>query len=171
MTANITLISGEGSSEQCLLSAESIGYGVLDSACTKTVAGVTWMREFLSTLSETEHTEATKSERKNNSVFRFGDGVETRSIKTVDLPVKICSKSFTIEVDVVPNDIPLLISKPSMSRMGMKIDFAANQAEICGEVMPLNCTTSGHYCIPLSYFVSEKCNVVFNVEKVYGFSQ
>ena len=168
MTVNITLFSGEGSAEQCMLMAESIGFGILDSACTKTVAGEQWMKEFLSVLPESEYSQAKESERKNKSVYRFGDGKETHSLRTIDLPVMIGSKKYIIEVDVVASDIPLLISKPSMSRLGMKIDFSNNQAEVCGEIMSLRCTTSGHYCIPLSYFVSESCNFVFNIEHLCG---
>ena len=122
MSINITLISGRGDEEQCLLLAESIGYGVLDSACTKTVAGEAWMNEFLATLSKEKYLQVKKSERKTKSVYRFGDGIESYSLKTLDLPVQIGRQSHILEVDVVTNDIPLLISKPSMSRMKVKID-------------------------------------------------
>ena len=168
MTVNITLYSGEGVAEQCLLMAESIGFGILDSACTKTVAGEQWINEFVSVLPENEYKQAKGSERKSKSIYRFGDGVETKGVCTIDLPVVIGTKKHVIEVDVVNNDIPLLMSKPEMTKLGMKIDFSKNQAEVCGEVLSLNSTTSGHYCIPLSYFVSEKCNFVFRIDQVCG---
>ena len=36
----------------------------------------------------------------------------------------ISSKKHVIEVDVVNSDIPLLMSKPEMTKLGMKIDFS-----------------------------------------------
>ena len=54
MTVHITLIAGSASKEQEVLLAESLARGILDSACTKTVAGKTWTEEFLSMLSEDE---------------------------------------------------------------------------------------------------------------------
>ena len=143
MTINITLYSGQGDREQCLLMAESIGFGILDSACTKTVAGEVWMKEFISVLPEEESKQAKASERKSKSIYRFGDGVEKGGVKTVDLPVKIGSKRHVLEVDVVESDIPLLISKPAMTKLGMKIDFSKNQAEVLGEMLTLNSTSSG----------------------------
>ena len=51
-TVHITSIACKGEAEQCLLMAESVGFGVLDSACTRTVAGENWMKEQLATLTE-----------------------------------------------------------------------------------------------------------------------
>lgn len=130
ITVNITLLAGKGEEEQCCLMTECIGYGVLDSACTKTVAGKVWMDEYLSTLNQEEFEKVKRSERKTNSVYRFGDGVESKSDKTLDLPALIGNKMMTIEVDVVDNKIPLLISKPTMRKLGMKIDFVNDVAII-----------------------------------------
>ena len=40
-----------------------------------------------------------------------------------DIPVVIGSKQFTLNTDVVPNDIPLLHSKKSMKTANMTLDF------------------------------------------------
>ena len=66
-TVHITLIAGKGETEQCYLLGECLGYGVLDSACTKTVVGETWVNEYLSTLSVQELTKVNKSKRKSMS--------------------------------------------------------------------------------------------------------
>ena len=44
----------------------SVGYGVFDTACIKTVAGTEWMNEHLACLTEQECV----------NIKRFGDGVE-----------------------------------------------------------------------------------------------
>ena len=44
------LLSSEPNDRQFSLIEDSFGKGVLDSGCTKTVTGGTWMDEFLSTL-------------------------------------------------------------------------------------------------------------------------
>ena len=168
VTVNITLLAGMGENEQCCLMAECAGYGVLDSACTKTVAGNVWVEEYLSKLTKEELDKVKSSERKTNSVYRFGDGVESKSVKTLNLPVLIGNKSLIIEVDVVDNKIPLLISKPTMSKLGMKIDFANHVAVVKGQSMKLGCTSSGHYCLPISCFVREDCKIVLNVDRVIG---
>ena len=70
-------------------------------------------------------------------MFRFGDGVESKSIKTVNIPIVIGSKRMLLEVDVVKNNIPLLISKDTMSKLRMEIDFTRHEAEVNGQVTTL----------------------------------
>ena len=43
--------------------ADSVGYGVIDTACTKTVAGIDWMNEFKAILSDEERAKVDKSEK------------------------------------------------------------------------------------------------------------
>ena len=97
-------------------------------------------------------------------MYRFGDGVESESLKMVSLPVKIGGKQRNIYVDVVTNDIPLLISKPTMLEIGMKIDFSSTQID--GKTVKLKCNSSGHYIIPLTELAHEGCIVVSHVESL-----
>ena len=48
MTIHLTLLVGKGNSWQRCMLAESFGHGVLDSACTNTVARDIWVNENLS---------------------------------------------------------------------------------------------------------------------------
>ena len=54
-----------------------------------------------------------------------------------------------IRADVVDSDIPLLLSKDSMKKAKIKLDLENDQAEIFGEIINLDCISSGHYCILL----------------------
>ena len=47
---------------------DTIGKGVHDSACTKSVAGELWIKEFVDTLDETERRNVEQRERKSMSV-------------------------------------------------------------------------------------------------------
>ena len=54
-----------------------------------------------------------------------------------------------IRANVFESGIPLLLSKDSMKKAKIKLDLENDQPEIFGEIINLDCTSSGHYCIPL----------------------
>ena len=69
-----------------------------------------------------------------------------------------------LEVDVLKNDIPLLVSKGTMSKLEMK------KAEVNGQVIKLQFNSSGHYCVPLTTLARENCNVVFQLTNLLSLS-
>ena len=127
---------------------ESLGKAVLDTGCSKTVAGKVWVDEYINTLTEDEK-RMIESESSDTS-FVFGDGVEVTALKTVQLPVTIGSKLIKVEVDVVPNNIPLLFSRQSMKKGDVIINTKENRATVLGEEVELIETSSGHLCLPLT---------------------
>ena len=130
---------------------EKQGKGVLDCGSNKSVAGYKWMNEFLLTL--TDETKNCVIEEKSNAVFRFGDGAECKSTKklTVQFTVTIGKSEYTIPVEVVTAEIPLLIGKNTMKEIGMHLNFQTDTATVGGEKIPLSCTTSDHYCLSLNH--------------------
>ena len=46
--------------------------------------------------------------------------------------------------------MPLLISKDTMKRLGMKIDFSDDSVTLQKKKIKLTCTKSGHYCVPIN---------------------
>ena len=164
MVIHITLVAGAGLPEQQALVAETLGKGILDSACTKTVAGTAWMEEFLSLLNDEERDIVGKSSKYSASLFRFGDGKESKSKKTLIIPVTIAGFKMKMEVDVVDAEIPLLISKPTMKHLGMTIDFFNNKASVKGKSIQLKSNSSGHYMIPVIEWADDNCKVVFHLE-------
>ena len=155
---NLTLIgSGKSSDSEKShtgLLPEALGMAVLDSGCTKTVAGRTWMDEFMHTL--TDEPKALVMKNQTRSIFRFGDGRESLSEESLDIPVTIGSQNYMISTDVVSNDIPLLLSKKAMKKAGMVLDFSNDTAEFGGENISLICLSTGHYAIPLTKFILRK---------------
>ena len=122
---------------------------VLDSGCTKSVTEQMWLDEYLQTLFEQDRLQV--SERSNDATFPFGDGVEVTSSKLVKFPAVTGSQKFFIEADVVTNELPLLLSRQSMKRAEMTIDFSNDTVNV-GEkdIIKLTCTSAGHYCLPLT---------------------
>ena len=68
-----------------------------------------------------------------------------------------------LEVDVVKNNILLLISKGTMSKLGMKIDFKRHETKVNGLVIKFQHNSSGHYFVPLTTLTGENGNVVFHL--------
>ena len=53
------------------------------------------------------------------------------------IPVCIGKKKVLLDVDIVQNEIPLLLSKGAMKQLRMKIDFKNDTANIDGTVLKL----------------------------------
>ena len=124
------------------------GCALMDSGCTKTVAGEKWFKNYQDSLSEYDKEKI--REQQSNSVFTFGDGRMVDSTKKVVIPCYINNKRSTIETDIVKCDIPLLMSHKSMKRGKMIIDFGSDTLTIGKANIDLKKTESGHYLLPLS---------------------
>ncbi|XP_045105480.1 uncharacterized protein LOC123500989 [Portunus trituberculatus] len=137
----------ENSTVMPVLMAESVSYAILDTACNTTVCGIDWLESYTQTLSEEEKSKI--EEQESGTVFRFGDGVEYKSMKKVKFPVNIIGNRASVTSDVVDCSIPLLFSKKAMKRAQMKIDLENDTAIIHGKTVDLSCTPSGHYYLPI----------------------
>ena len=150
----------EDSDEQCYLTidrkdtrktmVDSLNCAVLDSACSSTVCGINWLNCFLDTLSAKDLNRVV--EEKSSTSFKFGDGSVINSLKRVIFPAVLAGENCKIKTDVIDSDIPLLFGKPSMKKAKVKIDLENDCASVNGKHVELQCTSSGHYCIPISDF-------------------
>ena len=127
---------------------ESQGYALLDSGCSNTVAGEEWMDNYISSLSIQDR-QNIKIEPSNES-FTFGDGNSYRSLRKVTFPCWVGGGTADISADIVESKIPLLLSRRSMSKVGMIIDFSKHTAIINKRHVKLKRTQSGHYGLPIS---------------------
>ena len=126
---------------------ETLRMAVLD-CFHKTVTGETWLNWFIDTLTEEDSYLVNIGLSDMN--FRFGDGIEVNSTEIVKFPAVIGTKKVMIEANIVKNDIPLLLSRASMKRAQMVLNFETDTAEFLGNKVNLYCTSSGHYCLPLT---------------------
>ena len=154
--------------EMSLLVTESIGKCVLDCACIRSVAGEMWLKTYKDMLSEKD-LQLIKYEE-TSTVFRFGDGAESVNQKLVHLPATIGKTFVMIEVAIVNNDIPLLLSTEAMMKAKMRLDFGTKKVRIFNEWFDLQRSSSDHLMIPLCPLAGCRDDqIVLHVKKI-GYS-
>ena len=164
LTVELTLVAGIATAEQDELLVDTLSKAVLDCGCTKTVAGTTWFNEYLSLLSKEERDNVENNATKSKTLYRFGDGKETRSQKKIKIPMFICGRRVEIDVEVVENNIPLLLGRPTMTLLGMNIDFGNHSVNIDGREYEVEVSSTGHYTLPVSEFADKNTKFVLHVQ-------
>ncbi|PIK40870.1 hypothetical protein BSL78_22300 [Apostichopus japonicus] len=150
------------SDDKQVLMVEAANSAVLDSACSKTVTRRVWTQIFMESLSSDEKKNVKISS--GGTTFKFGGESSVKSEEKMTFPCVIAGKRTTITTDVVDSDIPLLLGKPDMKRLGFKLNMMDDTLEVNGKKIDLDTTSSGHYYIPL-----KECEVkVENVHMVLG---
>jgi len=132
--------------EEVNLVYETINKAVLDCGASRTVCGSEWFSIYLDSIPEKERNEII--EKPSNTMFKFGVGM-LRASKRVIIPVTMCEKKVNLEVDIVDTDIPLLISNPTMKKLGMNVNFQDDKMDMGGRQFNLDTASTGHYTVPL----------------------
>ena len=130
-----------------LFLGETLGSAVLDSGTSGTIWGTKWYECFLETLTDTQRKTIVKE---GVRTLKFGNGNKLKSFYKVSLPCVIADIKVSIITDVVDSDIPLLLSKDSMKRAGTCLNFENDSVTMFKKKIPLRCTSSGHYHIPIT---------------------
>ena len=128
---------------------ESRESAVMDTGCSTTVCGKSWLGSYVACLDEKEISAIQEFE--STSTFTFGDGQCYPSEKRVILPCWIGKIKANISVDVVTCDIPLLLSAKSMKNANMIWDFKNDSVKIGSNLVNLIRSSSGHYLLPLRF--------------------
>ena len=68
----------------------------------------------------------------------------------------MAGRNVMLETDIVNADIPCLLSKPALKRAGTVLRLDEDKAEIFGNEINLDCTSSGHYALEI-----EDCKNLF----------
>ena len=76
-------------------------------------------------------------------MYRFGDGELIRATKKVVLPMYIGGDLFNLECDVVSDDVPRLISLPTMETTETVIDMPNSRVRMFGKDIPTTFTSTG----------------------------
>lgn len=71
-----------------------------------------------------------KTETVSCRPFKFGDGKVIYSSKSLKIPAKLGETKCYIETEVVPANVPLLLSKTSMKRAGTVLDMENDRAKM-----------------------------------------
>ena len=128
--------------------AETINCAAMDTCCTANVAGKKWTDIFINSMTDSMR-KRIEGPYKSETAFRFGNQGELSSIGFYRLPVKIGGEDYKIEVDIIDSDIPLLLSKNEMRRLGIGIDMKRDRVTINDKPLVVNTTSAGHYIIDL----------------------
>ena len=130
------------------LVAETWCCAVLDSGASSTVCGATWFDEFATSLPEGEKSKIKFAASEKS--YRFGDGKVVKAIRNAVIPAYFGNWATLISTDIVDTEIPLLLSKTTMKRAGMKLDFDEDTLDVFGEKIHLTTTNSGLYSFSLT---------------------
>lgn len=144
---NITLYTKESPTDAEIFMTECFGSAIIDTACTRTVCGQSWLDKYTSVLGK-KRADSLK-ETESHRPFKFGDGKVVYSVKSVKIPAKIGNTKCNIETEVVPANIPLLLSKTSLKRAGTILDMENDSAVMFNQPVKLDFTSSGHYCVDI----------------------
>ena len=143
---HLTLYNSKPDGTLSSLVGETLGMAVLDSACIESVAGEAWTNAYLDTLTDKQRQQV--EVLPSNVYFRFGDGNDVISDKVVKFPAVLGNQKVFIEANIVANEISLLMSKSSMKKAQMIINFVDDTAKILGNQVKPNCavlvTTVSH---------------------------
>ena len=139
----------ENEEQLCLLVNEAGVRGVIDSACSKTVAGITFIVNYLNVLAG-EIKDAIDQVEPSNTVFQFGGGEQRMSSHRIQLPAQIGGKMMNITTEVVDADIPLLIGANSLEKSKAILDFGNLRARFYATEVPLTKVSTGHFCVSIA---------------------
>ena len=138
----------EDKNELSSFTAEALNMGALDTACTASVTGEKWMKIYLDALPADMKTKV-QGPMKSQKQFVFGNQGKLKSSAKYIIPIKIGGIDNEITIDVIPSDIPLLLSKGDMKKIGIALDIKNDKGYINGKPIILTTTSAGHYVVDL----------------------
>ena len=150
------LAHGTGLGQRCLRE-ESIGLGLSDTCCAKTVAGQEWVATHVAKLKQRGLPYKDITEREP---FRFGGGPKVFSSKALVFPLCIpgCKLPVLLRTSIVDQEVPLLISRSALQAMGMIMNLVdgSMKFEKLGCETALVTTSTGH--VGFSIMAAETCH-------------
>ena len=129
------------------VSGVAYNVAILDSGCSSNVCGSRFLEVYKESLNE-EDKKKLKMIR-SDRMFRFGDGKTIQSTGKTVIPAYIGKKKVGINVDIVEQNLPLLLSRNFMEKTNTKIGFQNNEVYMLGKKQRVFKTDKGHLCIPL----------------------
>ena len=130
----------------------SPGYAILDSGCGKTIIGretLTSFREIWDKLNI-----PVKPEFKQRNVFRYGNGQQEVSDTMIDMPIFLAGKPGYVRAAIVQGSAPLLLSRPSMKKLKVQMNFAEDSIQLFDSQVPvpIEVNSAGQYAIKITEF-------------------
>ncbi|CAE7492417.1 GIP [Symbiodinium natans] len=123
--------------------------GITDTACARTVAGTRWLQDYTDAL---EVLGMKPALHKECEAFRFGAGKVYYSSFYVIVSFELGDKIVEVKTSIISGDIPLLLSKAVLGKLGMIYNVGTGDAdfvEVGLRGYRLVTTASGHPAIPI----------------------
>ena len=123
--------------------------GITDTACARTVAGTQWLQDYMDRIGDDG---AQPELSKECEAYKFGTGRIHYSSFSVVLSFSLGDKVVQLRASIIPGDIPLLLSKTVLGKMGMIDDVSlgcADFTQVGLKGYKLMSTASGHPAIPI----------------------
>ncbi|CAE7185372.1 unnamed protein product [Symbiodinium necroappetens] len=123
--------------------------GVADTACARTVAGTQWLQSYSNLLAEIGTRPVLQKECE---AYRFGTGKVHYSSFYVVVTFRLGGYNIQVRTSIITGDIPLLLSKTVLGKLGMIYDVENGKADFRAinlKDYALTTTSSGHPAIPI----------------------
>ena len=152
-----------GDFEDVYLSEGTINL-LMDTGCPKTVTGVKWLKQLITSMSPETRSRVRKYP--SSTSFRFGGEEVKRSLGFYTIPINVAGKNVILQTDVISSNIPCLVSKAAMKKAGGIINLEEDSIRLYGKVIQMNTNASGHYILPVEQYkmIEGEENKVFIVE-------
>ena len=125
----------------------SPGYGVVDSGCGKTLIGEQTLLALQPLIAEKGFGQVVFKEEAN--AFRFGNGAVERTTHSARLPVGIGGVYGLIDAAVISGAAPLLLGRPTLIRMGAKLDFEKQSMSFLNQTTAMHTNQAGQLLVDI----------------------
>ena len=135
-------------SELSKFTAEALNAAALDTCCSSSVTGMKWLNIYMQAIPKhIKHLLSGPHHSKTS--FTFGNQQSLTSLGVYKIPIIIANEIHELAIDVINSDIPLLMSKEHMKKLGIAINLINDTATANGKPIKLHTTSAGHYIINL----------------------
>ena len=139
----------------CASEAAAPMLAIIDTACTKTVAGHDWYESYCELAAKVGFSPQLLEVTDN---FKFGASRTHRSHFAVRAWFALGGKLFQTDVAVVPCSVPLLLSRPALSALGLIYDVGGQKVsftKLAIEDLPLEYSATGHPAVSVDQFLGK----------------
>ena len=99
---------------------------LLDTGCNLSLCGERWFAKVVTNVNYEDVLMMKESKKEESKIFQFGE-TEYRTLFLIKIPCKLRGREFTLYTHVVEGDLPWIIGREQLMKMGAKIDLSGNK--------------------------------------------
>ena len=123
---------------------EMLCSGVIDTTCSKTIAGKEWSDNYTNMFDDTL---LNKTDLLMHTLIKFGDRWKILSEKQGIIPAKIRDTKCKIDFEIVNAKIPLPLNKLSLKKVNTVIDLQNDRVKMIDKSIDVKLSSNGHCTI------------------------